>query len=101
MKQEPKKEEVCCGGMCASRGSDEIFEKLQQDFKDSETVIQMTNCLGRCRKGPNVLVDETKVLHYNKARTVTQRVSEEDGVPFVRYDAYNIGLEDDYLGDLK
>lgn len=99
-RDEHKKIEVCCGGMCASRGSDKIFEKLQQDFKDTDTVIQMCNCLGRCRQGPNVLVDEKRIIHYNKPRTVTQRILDGEGHDFVKYDEENIDLEGDYLGDL-
>lgn len=101
MKKEIKKVEVCCGEMCMRRGADEIFETLQKDLQDDETVVHMCNCLGRCHKGPNILVDENSIIHYNKPRTVTQRVKEENGVPFIRYNEDNLGLEEDYLGDLK
>ncbi len=101
MKQKPKKIEVCCGGTCTSRKSDQIFETLQKDFKDSDTIIQMCSCLGCCRRGSNVLVDENKIIHYNKPRTVTKRIVDGEGRHFVRYDEDNIELERDYLGDLN
>lgn len=90
--------EVCEGRKCTIREVDQVYEQLKEDLKDSSE-IELTRCLclGQCSKGPNVLVDETRILHYSKARTITQRIKNGEGEKYVRLEEAEI--VDDFLGD--
>jgi len=96
-----KKIEVCCGGTCLGRKSDEIFDYLQEEYKDTDTAVHMCSCLGRCKKGPNILVDETQVYHYSKIRTTKERIENNEGIDYTRFDnEEKLDLGSDFLGDL-
>ena len=96
----PKKIEVCCGSKCSTKNSEEIFEHLQHDFADTDTQIRFCGCLGRCAKGPNILVDDKKILHYTKVRNVTQRILDNEGLEHYHYDEDSLDFQEDFLGDL-
>ncbi|MFA7244790.1 MAG: (2Fe-2S) ferredoxin domain-containing protein [Candidatus Magasanikbacteria bacterium] len=98
---EVKKIEVCCGGTCLGRKSDQIFDYLQNEYKDTDTAVHMCSCLGRCKKGPNILVDDEKVYHYSKIRTIKERIENNEGEQYNRYDNEDkLDLASDFLGDL-
>lgn len=97
----PKKIEVCCGSTCLPRGSEKIFDYLQDEYKDTDVAVHMCSCLGRCKKGPNILVDETRVYHYSKLRTIKDRIENNEGIDYTRYDDEDkLDLGNDFLGDL-
>ena len=100
-----KKVEVCCGSKCISRNSEEIFDYLQEEYKETDVAVHMCSCLGRCKKGPNILVtdekEDEKVYHYSKNRTIKERIENNEGMPYTRYDTEDkLDLGSDFLGDL-
>jgi len=100
-----KKIEVCCGGTCLGRKSDQIFDYLQNEYKDTNTAVHMCSCLGRCKKGTNILVtdekENEKVYHYSKNRTIKERIENNEGEQYNRYDnEEKLDLGSDFLGDL-
>ncbi|PLX28495.1 hypothetical protein C0581_01970 [Candidatus Parcubacteria bacterium] len=86
--------EVCCGGNCLGRGSQKVLDTLEKEFESA----QMCGCLGNCGKGPNVLVDEKKILHYSNEHTVVERVKNKEGEMFKRFNEEE--LTDDFLNDI-
>lgn len=96
-----KKIDVCCGGTCLGRKSDEIFDYLQEEYKETNTAVHMCSCLGCCKKGPNILVDDEKVYHYSKIRTIKERIENDEGEVYTRYAKEDkLNLQNDFLGDL-
>jgi NADH:ubiquinone oxidoreductase subunit E len=101
MEDKVKKIDVCCGGTCTGRKSEEIFDYLQEEYKDTDIAVHMCSCLGRCKKGPNILVDDETVYHYSKKRTIKERIENNEGIPYTRYDEEDkLDLQNDFLGDL-
>ncbi|MBI2436654.1 MAG: (2Fe-2S) ferredoxin domain-containing protein [Candidatus Magasanikbacteria bacterium] len=94
-----KKIEVCEGKKCKIREVDMVFEQLKIDLKENPE-IELTRCLclGQCSQGPNVIVDETRILQYSKARTIWDRIKIGEGEKYIRMD--EDAISDDFLGDV-
>ncbi len=76
----PELIEVCNGAMCTKRNSKELLDKLKKEFKD----VRSCGCTGNCGKGPNIVIDEKRVLHYSKPRDIVDRVKNDEGEKFNR-----------------
>ena len=58
----------------------------------------MCSCLGRCKKGPNVLIDEKEIFHYSKPHTVNSKICYETGDIYKRFSEDDI--TDNFLEDI-
>jgi len=99
-KKDIKHIEVCHGTTCLSRGSDGVYTTLQNKHGDNNTKISMCSCLGHCRKGPNVLVDENKILNYSNPASIVENIHSGKGNIFKRFTEAELFNSEDFLGDL-
>ena len=93
---EIKKIEVCCGANCMSLGAEENFEKIKENF--SKIQVEKCGCLGKCMKGPNILVNDSKIIHYSKPDDIVGRIKQGEGEVFKHFTAEE--LNDNFLGDI-
>lgn len=54
---------VCIGGSCHKKGSRLVVERLhqliQQNHQEDKIALDTAFCIGKCRKGVSVAVDDT------------------------------------------
>lgn len=81
----PKKIRVCSGPNCRRRGSENIMKTLREhtgEIIGSETEpidLDFCGCTSYCEFGPNVVVDDHKILHQSQAKTIIERLNRNEG----------------------
>ena len=71
---------VCRGQTCGyGRGSEPIFNTIEQFSKQDNIDLDYCSCLGHCGKGPNVQVDDNYIIGAKK-NTIREEIK-KGGVP--------------------
>ncbi|MDQ7009581.1 MAG: (2Fe-2S) ferredoxin domain-containing protein [Candidatus Gracilibacteria bacterium] len=68
--------QVCRGKTCRSNFSEYITKRLKGDIERLDLkniIIEETLCMGMCKKGPNVKVDD-EVINYAEPAKISDRV---------------------------
>lgn len=80
---------VCVHRTCASRGSCEIFQRLQAELYDEAIVREYPHCFDACDDGPNVAVNG-ELLHHVSLETATAMVRQTLDRPSLKSDGQGI-----------
>jgi len=79
---------VCTGTACYVKGSQEILNKIEQDFRikagevtpDNKLGLQTARCIGACGLAPAVVIDDEVKAKVN-ARDIKEIINSKMGVP--------------------
>lgn len=80
---------VCSHATYASRGSCEIFRKLQAELYGEALVLECGHCLDACEDGPNVLVNGELIQHVTK-ETAVATVRQTLATPSLKSDGQGV-----------
>jgi len=71
---------VCMGCCCPHMGGTELFAELRQKLNNRKNVLlQHSDCVGPCSKGPNVLVND-KIVYRAHADEVIEEINSAEQI---------------------
>jgi NADH:ubiquinone oxidoreductase subunit E len=90
----------CCQGRwCRELGGPKVLEKLQEENKYSDTVVQPCKCLGYCEQGANVLLDNEAIIHGVTEENVFDKIGDISEHREYKKEE-ELEIEDTFLGDI-
>lgn len=86
--------QVCKGPHCSFRGSDKVFNELEKSCANTGDTVEYCQCRDNCDYGPNVVVDDNKILDHAKPETIYQRIKDGEGKEIVPLNYDDLKLDD-------
>ncbi len=96
---------VCNGNKCTPRGAMSIMERLEAYFslkagtKNDRADLDFCSCTGYCERGPNVIIDDNRIIHEASAGTIAEKIENNEVIEMTLPDMDTI-IKNDFLGDL-